>query len=203
LPAWLVFDPDSASFSAAPGFADGGAYALRVTATDSGGASATGEFTLDIFDAEPPANSAGQGHHGEHGDDQHHDDHHHRRDHGREHDSKRDTHDRHERDLLCERLAQKPQYDFSLLARELERRKPQETLSPEEIRRSWERVARAVEKLGSGEDDFAHGAGDAGEPLRVAAGGGHGFGYDGSIGAGRAREGFTPFEGLREGFRRL
>ncbi|MGH8746245.1 MAG: hypothetical protein ACREUK_07120, partial [Burkholderiales bacterium] len=96
-----------------------------------------------------------------------------------------------------------PQYDFSLLARELERRKPRETLSPGEIRRSWERVARYVAALGSGDEDLAHGGAGAGDLLRLAPGGGHGFGYDGSIGAGHSPEGFTSFKGLSEGFRRL
>ncbi|MGA8007406.1 MAG: hypothetical protein WCA17_15025, partial [Burkholderiales bacterium] len=187
------------------GFADGGAYALRVTATDSAGASAAGEFTLSIVEAEPPPDPGDDGHHGhhDHGDD---DDHHH--DHGKGHEhghDKRDRHDERERDCahLFDRLEQPAHYDFSLLARELERRKPQETLSPEEIRRSWERVARFVATLGSGEEDLAHGASAAGDLLRLAPGGGHGFGYEASIGTGHEQKGFTPFEGLREGFRRL
>ncbi len=203
LPGWLAFDPANQSFSAAPGYADGGSYLLRVVATDLAGASAAGDFTLDILEAEPPPATGGGEHHG----------HPHDRDHDRDEHDDRHEHERqdaHERrghgqlfDSLRERLARPPQFDFSLLARELERRKPQEVLSPEEIRRSWERVARAVEKLGSGDEDLAHGAAGAGDLLRLAPGGGHGFGYDASIGAARGQEGFTPFEGLREGFRRL
>ena len=205
LPGWLAFDPASHIFSAAPGYADGGSYALRVTATDTAGASAAGDFTLDILESEPPPETGGGEHHGHpHDRDHERDDHDDRHEHER-HDAHEHEHRGHGHlfDSLRERLARPPQFDFSLLARELERRKPHEVLSPEEIRRSWERVARAVEKLGSGEEDLAHGAASAGDQLRLAPHGGHGFGYDASIGAARTQESFTPFEGLREGFRRL
>ena len=208
LPAWLAFDPASASFNAAPGFADGGSYALRVVATDAAGASAAGEFRLDILEREPPVDPGGDGHHGHRSCDEDDHDHHgrnHDHEHDHEHGGEHHAHERdpHGRDLLGEHLATPPQFDFSALARELERHKPRETLSPEEIRRSWERVARYVAALGNGEEDFAHGAAGAENLLRLAPSGGHGFGYDSSSGTAHAPEGFTSFGGLREGFRRL
>lgn len=51
LPAWLGFDPASASFSGMPGLADGGTYRLLVTATDPHGAAASGELALDVLDS--------------------------------------------------------------------------------------------------------------------------------------------------------
>ena len=202
LPAWLAFDPASQSFSATPGYADGGSYLLRVTATDTAGASAAGDFTLSILESEPPVEPGHDGHHGHH-DEEHH---HHR---GRGHDHERD--DKHEKDKrhhdpVHERLAKPPHFDFEALMRELERGKPQRdhAVSPAEIRAGWERVARHAATLGAGGDEFELGAAwHGGDLLRLASGGGHGFGFDGSIGAARGQEGFTSFEGLREGFRQL
>jgi len=88
--------------------------------------------------------------------------------------------------------------------RELERGKPRHAPSPADIRAGWERVARHAAKLGAGGDEFEHGAvWHRGDLLRLAPGGGHAFGFDGSTGAARAHEGFTSFKGLNEGFRRL
>ena len=204
LPAWLAFDPASQSFSAAPGYADGGSYALRVTATDAAGASAAGDFTLEILEIEPPVEPGGDGHHGRHHERDHH--HHHDR-HGHDRDDRHDkqpTKHKHHHDPVHERLATPPHFDFEAIVRELERGKPQRGLSPAEIRAGWERVARHAAKLGAGGDDFELGtAWHGGDLLRLAPGGGHAFGYDGSTGAGRAQEGFTSFKGLSEGFRRL
>ena len=74
-----------------------------------------------------------------------------------------------------------------------------------EIRRDWDRVARHAASPGEGEADAGHGqiGSDAGDLLRLAPGGGHGFGFDASIGAGRRHAEFSFLEGLREGFRRL
>ncbi|CAN5214216.1 hypothetical protein BH11PSE10_BH11PSE10_14400 [soil metagenome] len=48
LPAWLRFDAASQTFSGTPANADVGALALRVTATDASGASASGSFNLTV-----------------------------------------------------------------------------------------------------------------------------------------------------------
>ena len=48
LPAWLRFDASTRSFSGTPANADVGAVALRVTATDSGNASASAGFVLRV-----------------------------------------------------------------------------------------------------------------------------------------------------------
>ena len=47
-PAWLVFDAATGSFSGTPGHADVGVIALRVTATDGGGLSASSDFVLTV-----------------------------------------------------------------------------------------------------------------------------------------------------------
>ncbi len=202
LPAWLAFDPASAAFSGTPGFSDAGSYLLRVTATDSSGASASAELALEVAEGTPPPV--------EPGDCRPHSEHHEDREHRRHesHDERSNSHDNHERhhDPLDERLAKPPHFDFEAIAREFERGEREEkALSRAEIRSAWERVARHAAALRFGGDDWEHGAAwhGAGEFLRIAPGGGHGFGFDASIGAGRAPEGFRSFEGLREGFRRL
>lgn len=48
LPAWLSFDPARGLFAGTPGNDDVGRYALKVTATDSAGASAAAAFALDV-----------------------------------------------------------------------------------------------------------------------------------------------------------
>jgi Ca2+-binding RTX toxin-like protein len=48
LPAWLAFDPATAAFSGTPGDEEVGSHALRVTATDLAGASATALFDLTV-----------------------------------------------------------------------------------------------------------------------------------------------------------
>ncbi len=197
LPAWLSFDPASQGFAAAPGFADGGSYALRVSATDGAGASAAAEFSLEILESAPPVEPGGHEHHGHEHERQHgHDEHRHRHDNGKR-DDRRD-HD----DPLHGRLATPPHYDFEALLRELDRHKPHESLSPAEIRAGWERVARSIATLGASEEDLALGAGPR-DLLRLASADGRGFGVDGSVGAAARHDGFTSFEGLREGFRRL
>ncbi|HJS37556.1 MAG TPA: calcium-binding protein, partial [Burkholderiales bacterium] len=49
LPAWLAFDESVAAFSGTPGNADVGAYSIVVSATDSAGESASGEFELSVL----------------------------------------------------------------------------------------------------------------------------------------------------------
>lgn len=49
LPDWLSFDPVSGRLRGTPGGADIGALALRITATDSAGASAFDEFELNVL----------------------------------------------------------------------------------------------------------------------------------------------------------
>lgn len=49
IPAWLSFDPLSGRLHGTPGDADVGALALRITATDSAGASAFDEFELNVL----------------------------------------------------------------------------------------------------------------------------------------------------------
>ena len=202
LPSWLAFDPQSASFSGTPGFSDGGTYALRVTASDLSGASAAAEFALEMAEGTPPPVDPGDcGPHGGH--------HEHHERHGEEHHHhERERHDRRERehDPLAERLARLPHFDYEAIAREFERGKRQEAPLPvDDIRRAWERVARHASTLGAGGDDWEHGAAwhSAGDLLRLAPGGGHGFGFDASIGAARGHDEFKSFEGLREGFRRI
>src|SRR5512135_1692705 len=202
LPAWLAFDPASATFSGTPGFADAGSYLVRVTATDSSGASASAELALDVAEGAPPPVEPGDCRpHGKHREDRDHRGHEPSDERSRSHNDQERHHD-----PLAERLARPPHFDFEAIAREFESGKREEkALSSAEIRGAWERVARHAAALGSGGDDFEHGAAwrGAGEFLRIAPGGGHGFGFDASIGAGRAPEGFKSFEGLREGFRRL
>lgn len=48
LPAWLTFDPTNRSFTASPGMSDSGIYSIRLTATDSAGASAQQLFDLQV-----------------------------------------------------------------------------------------------------------------------------------------------------------
>lgn len=48
LPAWLEFDPGSASMQGLPGQADVGTHALRLTATDPWGAEAWQDLTLEV-----------------------------------------------------------------------------------------------------------------------------------------------------------
>ena len=48
LPAWLSFDPGTNSFSGTPLNDDVGSLAIRVTATDTSGASATQDFTVTV-----------------------------------------------------------------------------------------------------------------------------------------------------------
>jgi hypothetical protein len=48
LPGWLSFNPGTRQFSGTPLNADVGAISLRVTATDTGGAQATSDFTLTV-----------------------------------------------------------------------------------------------------------------------------------------------------------
>lgn len=48
LPAWLAFDPASATFSGAPSSSDVGIYGVVVRATDTSGESAISEFTLAV-----------------------------------------------------------------------------------------------------------------------------------------------------------
>ncbi|MCC6360242.1 MAG: putative Ig domain-containing protein, partial [Phycisphaerales bacterium] len=48
LPAWLGFNAAERSFSGTPGNADVGTLALRLTATDAGGLTASGTFTLTV-----------------------------------------------------------------------------------------------------------------------------------------------------------
>lgn len=48
LPAWLSFDPQTRTFSGTPGIGDGDALQIGLTATDSGGLSASVEFSVSI-----------------------------------------------------------------------------------------------------------------------------------------------------------
>ena len=48
LPSWLSFDGASGAFSGTPGATDGGEIEVRVTATDSGSASISQDFTLTV-----------------------------------------------------------------------------------------------------------------------------------------------------------
>jgi hypothetical protein len=48
LPAWLHFDPASRTFSGAPAFADTGLLTVRVIVHDSGGATATLTFKIQV-----------------------------------------------------------------------------------------------------------------------------------------------------------
>ena len=48
LPAWLSFDAATQTFSGTPGNADVGALSLKVTATDTGGLSASADFTVNV-----------------------------------------------------------------------------------------------------------------------------------------------------------
>lgn len=50
LPAWLGFDPASRMLSGTPGESDAGVFALRVTVTDSSGASVSSVFDLSVED---------------------------------------------------------------------------------------------------------------------------------------------------------
>ncbi len=54
LPAWLSFDPDTATFSGIPRDADVGKLLITVTATDSVGEEAAGTFTLTVNDVNDP-----------------------------------------------------------------------------------------------------------------------------------------------------
>ena len=48
LPAWLSFDPATQTFSGTPLNDDVGALTIRVTATDTSGATATQDFTVTV-----------------------------------------------------------------------------------------------------------------------------------------------------------
>ena len=49
LPGWLSFDPSSRTFSGTPGIDDVGTITVKVTATDTGDTSATGEFNITVI----------------------------------------------------------------------------------------------------------------------------------------------------------
>ncbi|MDP1673477.1 MAG: putative Ig domain-containing protein, partial [Burkholderiales bacterium] len=49
LPSWLLFDPETRTFSGAPGNEDVGTFQIRVTATDAAGASASQTFSLSVL----------------------------------------------------------------------------------------------------------------------------------------------------------
>ena len=53
LPAWLVFDPATRTFSGTPSASDAGLALIYVTATDYDGASATAGFTLEVTSTPP------------------------------------------------------------------------------------------------------------------------------------------------------
>jgi hypothetical protein len=55
LPAWLTFDTAARTFAGTPGDADAGTIDLRLTATDTGGASATVVFRIDVAASPAPA----------------------------------------------------------------------------------------------------------------------------------------------------
>ncbi len=57
LPAWLSFDPSSGAFAGTPSLEDGGDYTIRVSATDTASASASGDFRLTITDSLARGNS--------------------------------------------------------------------------------------------------------------------------------------------------
>ncbi len=54
LPAWLAFNPASRTFSGTPTGTDTGTLTIRVTATDTGGLSASAVFALAVDPAAPP-----------------------------------------------------------------------------------------------------------------------------------------------------
>ena len=56
LPAWLAFDPVTATFSGTPAHGDVGDIIIKVVATDAAGISASGVFTLEQIDQTAPAN---------------------------------------------------------------------------------------------------------------------------------------------------
>ncbi|HEX7053194.1 MAG TPA: putative Ig domain-containing protein [Burkholderiales bacterium] len=51
LPGWLSFAPSTGRFLGAPALADGGDYVIRLTVSDTAGASASGQFVLTIADS--------------------------------------------------------------------------------------------------------------------------------------------------------
>ena len=51
LPAWLSFDPSTHTFSGTPLNGDVGSLSIRVTATDTAGASATQDFPVTVANA--------------------------------------------------------------------------------------------------------------------------------------------------------
>jgi len=112
--------------------------------------------------------------------------------------------------LIADRLAAVPQYDFSALvaAYDAAQRETQPGMSPEEIERRWLAVAEHAQALGFAEDENMRYAapwlaGGRGWLFAQAAGAIGGFGFEGSIGAARGPEGLRTFEGLREGLVRL
>jgi flagellar basal-body rod modification protein FlgD len=63
-PEWITFDPETRTFTFAPGMEDVGSYTIRLTATDQLGASAATTFDLRVSefpDEEPPEDNPGAG----------------------------------------------------------------------------------------------------------------------------------------------
>jgi Putative Ig domain len=211
LPDWLVFDADAVTFTGTPDAGDSGSYAIRVTATDRAGEGTDAEISLAVK-AAPSGDPDGHGgtpRGGPHGQD-----HDHHSSHGKGHDEHDEEHARHEhrkrrdvdRSYGGSRTWQKksPNFDFDALLDEFDRGERYEARSHADIRRGWQQVARYSTRLEAGDDD-AHGLLWRGtkDLARLAPGGGHGFGFEGSTGATRGTGEFKCFEGLREGFRRL
>ena len=54
LPAWISLDPATGTFAGTPGDADVGKLAVRLTATDTAGASAASDFTVSVANVNDP-----------------------------------------------------------------------------------------------------------------------------------------------------
>ena len=62
LPSWLAFDPAAQTFSGTPSHADAGGLAIKLTATDSFGASVSAAFTLTVDAVAPTLTIGGASH---------------------------------------------------------------------------------------------------------------------------------------------
>ncbi len=113
----------------------------------------------------------------------------------------RDEHD-HTPAALCDRLSQRPRFDFEALLRDLDRSSERgEALSRQDIARQWAAVHRYASSLTAETDDASiFGWQPSPRALGVA---GTGFGFEASVGAARGPDSLKSLEGLSEGFTKL
>lgn len=108
-------------------------------------------------------------------------------------------------DWISDRLAHAPRFDFEAL-QALQARGAGRREGDKDIARGWDRLARYASGLAQDSDEDARRGAAIGWQRFAqpgSPGGGHGFGFEGTVGAARGVENLRTLEGLGEGFRRL